>query len=387
MPDALLARVLGAGPSGALAALALARAGWQVQLCDPLPAAALLERNRAYAFTHSTRRLWQRLGLWDALEPRLTPFDHLQLLDQGSGGEALFRAADLPERTGRDGAPSNPVGWIGRHRPLMTLLLAELQNLPAVELRLGQPPTVRPSSEAAPQLVVAADGPQGSSRRDLAIGQWQWTYRQACLTAEVELRGTDPHQAWEVLRPEGPFALLPLGDGLFQLVWSAPAERCRQLEQLDPSAFLEQLAAALPAPLEVDGLRDQPRAFPVSLQLAHRLQRGRTLLLGESGHRCHPVGGQGLNLCWRDVAVLHRLACRCRAGRLAVSRLGATYARRRWLDLLFTLVATDALVRLFSNRQPLLLPLRRLVLAALSHWPWSRRWVLAVMTDGLVPGG
>ena len=41
------AQVLGAGPTGALAALALARAGWQVRICDPLPASALVERNRA----------------------------------------------------------------------------------------------------------------------------------------------------------------------------------------------------------------------------------------------------------------------------------------------------------------------------------------------------
>ncbi|MFM2205978.1 MAG: hypothetical protein RLZZ560_1373, partial [Cyanobacteriota bacterium] len=33
--------MLGAGPTGALAALALAQAGWQVQLDDPLSAAEL----------------------------------------------------------------------------------------------------------------------------------------------------------------------------------------------------------------------------------------------------------------------------------------------------------------------------------------------------------
>ena len=38
------AQVKGAGPTGALAALALARAGWQVCLSDPLPAVALLKR-------------------------------------------------------------------------------------------------------------------------------------------------------------------------------------------------------------------------------------------------------------------------------------------------------------------------------------------------------
>jgi 2-octaprenyl-6-methoxyphenol hydroxylase len=160
--------------------------------------------------------------------------------------------------------------------------------------------------------------------------------------------------------------VLPLGNGLTQLVWSAPASRCRQLESLPPTAFLDSLMAVLPDPLEADALRDRPRGFPVGLRLARRLSSGKTVLVGESAHRCHPVGGQGLNLCWRDVAVLHRLASRAATGSMAPHRIAAAYGRRRWPDLVLVLVATDLLVRLHSNRHPLLLPLRRSALALLA---------------------
>jgi 2-octaprenyl-6-methoxyphenol hydroxylase len=58
----------------------------------------------------------------------------------------------------------------------------------------------------------------------------------------------------ELLRPEGPFAVLPLGRDVFQLVWSAPARRCQQLEALSPAAFLDQLAAVLPGTLQPEAL-------------------------------------------------------------------------------------------------------------------------------------
>jgi 2-octaprenyl-6-methoxyphenol hydroxylase len=46
------------------------------------------------------------------------------------------------------------------------------------------------------------------------------------------------------------------------------------------------------------------------------------------------------------------------------------------------LLATDALVRLFSNRQPLLLPCRRLALALLGRFTWLRAMSLSAMSDG-----
>ncbi|MFM7676037.1 MAG: FAD-dependent monooxygenase [Synechococcus sp.] len=378
----LQAQVNGAGPTGALAALALAEAGWGVQLRDPLDRAALLQRSRAYAFTHSSRRLLERLSLWSALEPLLVPFTQLQLCDLALDPEAAaglpFTPHDLP-RSERTTAAA--VGWIGLHAPLLEVLLARLQAHPAVQLLLGDDPAA-PAASPAVDLLVAADGSASPTRQAHGIGVWRLPYRQACLTARVELEGSAPHQAWELLRPEGPFALLPLGGPQVQVVWSAPRERCRRREEAGGAALLDALASALPDRFRPHTLTDTPRAFPVELLLAHRLQKGSLVLVGESAHRCHPVGGQGLNLCWRDVAVLHRLAGRAALGQLPVGRLPAAYARRRWLDVVATLVITDLLVRLYSNRSRLLLPPRRLALALLRRSAALRRLLLSQMTNG-----
>ena len=373
----LSARVNGAGPTGALAALALADAGWRVQLFDPLPRQRLLGIQRAYAFTHSSRRLLQRLGLWEALAPQLSGFSQLQLVDGALGRSVGFRSTDL-------GPLAAAVGWIGSHGPLMALLLERLEANPAIAVVLGERscPPPAPGLGEVFDLVVAADGADSPTRRQQGIGQWHHSYAQACLTAQVGLRGAAADQAWEILRPEGPFAVLPMGAGRHQLVWSAPAWRCRKLETLGDTAFLDALVGPLPEHLQPEVLFDQPRCFPVTLQLAKRLQRGNTVLVGDSAHRCHPVGGQGLNLGWRDVEALMDLAEKVSAGRLAPGRLGAAYGRRRWPDVLLTLALTDLLVRLFSNRQPLLLPLRALALTGLRHSARLRRLALVPMTMG-----
>ena len=79
------------------------------------------------------------------------------------------------------------------------------------------------------------------------------------------------------------------------------------------------------------------------------------------------------------------LAQRASAGRLAPHRIGAAYGRRRRPDVLLTLGFTDLLVRLFSNHQPLLLPLRALALTGLRRSAALRRLALGPMTLGPWP--
>ena len=87
-------KILGAGPTGTLLALALARLGNSVTLCDPLTVEELPARSRAYALTHSSRRLLQSLDLWASLIPHLAPFTRLRLDDQELNRHTYFEVDD-----------------------------------------------------------------------------------------------------------------------------------------------------------------------------------------------------------------------------------------------------------------------------------------------------
>ena len=362
--------ILGAGPSGALTALALAQLGHPVDLVDPKSVDELKARSRAYALTHSSRRLLEKLGLWTELLPCLVPFQELDLRDAAVDRSVLFSLQDLDPSSQSHGA----IGWILDHRPLMEALLERLRASEVVHLHLGTPPP-EPHNDS---LVIAADGPGSPARQAWGIKTWSHRYKQGCLTAKVVLRGVDSGKAYEMFRPEGPLAVLPLADGCFQVVWSAPMDRCLDRAALAKSAFLDQLAGVLPEGIEPDLLLDQPAAFPQQLMLARRLSSGRGVLVGEAAHRCHPVGGQGLNLCWRDVETLAALAQQPHSAQRKARR----YARKRLLDVAFVSLATDLLVRLFSNRQPILLPVRSTALMLLHKLPLSRRLSLRAMTNG-----
>jgi 2-octaprenyl-6-methoxyphenol hydroxylase len=376
--------LFGAGPTGALLALGLARLGCRVRLQDPQSLHDLASRSRAYAITHSSRRLLQRLGLWDALRSDLVPFRQLRLDDQAVDPFVWFRSQDL--------APANrdadAIGWILDHKPLMQLLLQRLQQFDCVDLQLGgQLAAADSSSGPQADLTIAADGPRSSHRQAWGFPFWSVPYRQGCLTLKVSLRGAPADTAYECFRAEGPFAVLPLGGTTYQLVWSAPLDLCRQRAALEPAALLDLLVTVLPTGLSPDALLDQPFAVPLQLSLAPRLARGQRLLVGEAGHRCHPVGGQGLNLCWRDVAELLHQMERFQAGSGSctshdLARLARRYSRTRLLDLVLISAGTDLLLRLFSNRFWPLLPVRALGLTLMKRMPLLRRFALQAMSDG-----
>ncbi|MEB3159492.1 MAG: FAD-dependent monooxygenase [Synechococcus sp.] len=371
--------VYGAGPTGAVLALGLASLGCQVDLHDPLSGEEICRRSRAYAITQSSRRLLERLDLWEALQPHLIGFDQLRLEDQAVGPVVWFRQGDLIRANRHAGA----IGWILDHQALMQLLLERLRAAPGVSLHLGSRRGLDELTlRSAPDLEVAADGPQSLHRKTWQLPLWSLPYRQGCLTVKVLLRGADPATAHEFFRSEGPFAVLPLGGQAFQLVWSAPLDRCQERAALNASELLDLLATVLPAGLIPDALLDQPRAFPLELSLAPRLTHGSRMLVGEAGHRCHPVGGQGLNLCWRDVADLLDLVSQHHRHPKSLRHLVRRYTRRRLPDLILVALSTDGLLRLFSNRLALLLPLRSMALGLLMRIRLLRRLALQAMSDG-----
>ena len=154
--------IRGAGPTGSLAAIALASKGCSVVLTDPLTRKELLSRSRAYAITHSSRRLLTDLKLWTALQGSLTAFSSLDLRDSACGGRVIFGLDDLPDSNARHQA----IGWILDHQPLMELLMDRLHQHHRVELALG----CAPPHPGVDDLIVAADGPLSTTRSQWGIG-------------------------------------------------------------------------------------------------------------------------------------------------------------------------------------------------------------------------
>ena len=143
-------KIHGAGPTGSILALALARENVDVSLYDPLQLDQLLGRSRAYALTHSSRRLLQYLDLWLPLQQYLYPFKYLSIQDIELSREIIFDYNDLTNSNCKE----EVIGWILDHNSLMNILIDRISNNNNIDF---YPQSIPDSSLDSHDLLVAAD--------------------------------------------------------------------------------------------------------------------------------------------------------------------------------------------------------------------------------------
>ncbi|MBR0652677.1 UbiH/UbiF/VisC/COQ6 family ubiquinone biosynthesis hydroxylase [Roseomonas terrae] len=383
--------ILGAGPVGATLAAALAAGGVRTAVVDaaPLPPMELPAFDgRAYAIALTSRRLLDAAGVWEKLPAEPCPIHGIRVAD-GRPGE---RASPLSLHFDHAELTDEPFGWMVEARALRVALNARLPLLPELSVfapatasvtRMAEGVIVHLSTgeEVRARLVVGAEGRRSPLREAAGIPVTRLDYH--CLGIVGAIAHEKPHhnQAVEQFLPSGPFAQLPMTgtDGhphVSAIVWTertAVATRCLAM---DDAAYGRQIAARIGDHLGAVTPIGRRWSYSLSAMHAMRYVDQRLALVGDAAHGIHPIAGQGLNLGFRDVAVLADLVTAAvQAGEdPGAPALLARYQAARRPDSLLMLGATHGLERLFTSRLPPVRLARRLGIAAVDRVPGLKRF-------------
>nr|WP_199066083.1 FAD-dependent oxidoreductase [Chromobacterium sp. ASV5] len=365
--------IVGGGPVGALAALKLAGEGRRVTLVEARARDAAIRDARALALSWHSRQQLAAVGAWPAALP-CTMIDTVHVSQQGSCGRTVLQREDL----------ALPHLGVVVDYPALVQGLAEVLEAAGVDVRWQcRVESVRSLSHYA---CVEVSGPEsrelltcrlavlaeGGALADSLPGVKRLVhdYRQCAVLAEVATELPQTGVAYERFAADGPFALLPHGQG-FMLVWTRGNDDAERLKQMDDEALCRELQQAFG---ERQGkiVSIGPRAsFPLALRQVNRVISGRVALIGNAAQTMHPVAAQGLNLGLRDAIGL--------AGALrgaadpGDSRALAAYAAARKLDSHAVVGFTHGLIKLFDGHNPLLNSLRGVGMTALDVLPPLRR--------------
>ncbi|KXZ68937.1 2-octaprenyl-6-methoxyphenyl hydroxylase [Acinetobacter venetianus] len=382
--------IVGGGMVGLSLALMLAKSNIAVKLLEAVKYPNYDDENvapyhssfdaRNTALSRRSVQIYQKLGLWEALQQHATPILQVHITEQGSFGKArLVAEQEKVESFGQ--VIEN--AWLGR------VLLTQVRQQPLIELIDGVQVTSLTQDDDAVQieamrngeyihslkskLVIAADGRDSFCRQAIGVGVDEHDYDQVAIVTTVQT--SKPHQqvGFERFSALGPLALLPLpGEYRRSVVW--PVRKGTEAEWLgeeNDQHFLDALQETYgdrAGKFEKTGKRF---SYPLSQVLAHKQAVGRVVLMGNAAHTIHPVAGQGFNLCLRDADVLVRYLMEQLAKSDDIGNPDnlLAYEQARLTDQQRVIKFCDSVVRGFSNQNLILKLLRNTGLIAFDVIP------------------
>jgi len=342
--------VVGGGPAGLTAAVALAGAGMETALVRGAPREA---DNRTTALLAGSVKALDTLGAWNPCRTHAAPLSILRIIDDT---KRLFRAPEVSFDAREIGLEA--FGYNIENRHLCAALDARARALPAltmiedeaVEIGLGDESVTikgRAGASVVARLTIAADGRNSLCRSAAGIARHSRRYPQTALT--FNLRHCRPHggAATEFQTETGPFTLVPLPGLRSSLVFVVdPAEVAglAALSEQDISAEIERRSHSILSKILVE---PEYGMFPLAVEIVQKMGARRIVLVGEAAHVLPPIGAQGLNLGLRDAATIAELAVAARrdGADIGSPELTSRYEHVRRADVMSRSLAADLLNR------------------------------------------
>lgn len=327
---------------------------------------------RSTALSEGTRKILERLGLWQQLSQRLAAIDQIHVSHKGGFATTRMNARECQvDHLGY--VIEN--AWFGQClmdavqacENIDWIAPAKVETLTQVEQ--GQQLTLSNGNTLTTGFLMVADGAQSSLRSKLGIQANRTHYHQHALVCNVSTRLPHNNVAFERFTPNGPLALLPLIEGRSALIWSVPEEDIGARLALSDRDFIQRLEQEFGTRLGPITKVGQRASYPLSLMRVTDQVRPGVVLLGNSAHALHPVAGQGFNLIIRDLVCLNdAIAERLDQGNslLALEWL-SKYQNHRQLDQWLTTSFSHWLIEVFSNDARWLSRLREVGLIALDR--------------------
>jgi 2-octaprenyl-6-methoxyphenol hydroxylase len=297
--------VIGAGPAGLSAAIAIAQAGANTAfIARRLPYAD----NRTTALLGGSIAFLQSLQVWTSCQDKAAELRVMRLVDDTG---RLIRAPEV--KFSCDEIGLDVFGYNIENRILVSALderVASLSNLmrfddEAVAINPGDDSVaidLASGTSLSARLLVGADGRHSLCREAAGIAVRRRELPQAALTFNVSHSRPHHNISTEFHTPQGPCVFVPLPGNRSSVVWVSEPKEADRLMALTDGELSEDAEARSHSILGKMNVEPGRSRFPLTIEQPAKFAKSRIVLIGEAAHVLPPIGAQGLNMGLRDAA-------------------------------------------------------------------------------------
>ena len=386
--------IIGGGLVGASLACALADSSLRIAIIEAFPFKSDDSEYqpafdaRSVALSYTSKQVFEGIALWPSINKLgVAAIKKIHISDRGHAGITRLNADDENVEALGYVVETRVIGKalfdsLNKQKNVTLIAPAKLKNFDlsadcaSADIEITDSNNLVESKTLTAKLLVAADGDDSVVRRLSGVRIKQRNYEQSAVIANIATDQRHNNQAFERFTDSGPLALLPMAatddeKNRYSLVWTINNSEQEEMMAWDDETFLLKLKQRFGERAGQFIQVSKRHVYPLSLMRAQEHVRERLAIIGNAAHTLHPVAGQGFNLGLRDVAALSQVITDASRENKDIGSLATlqTYADWRKRDHIQTAMATDGLVRIFSNNFLPLAALRNLGLLVVDLVP------------------
>ena len=363
--------IIGAGPSGLSLACSLAKTKLKI---------AIIEKNskkkfsnpkkdgRDIALTHRSKNILKKIGIWKNINPKkISPVREARVLDGNSSKYLHFDHVKTVE---------NSLGYLVPNYVIRKAIYDKLQTLKTIKIFANNEVLKIVSNKSSSKvylknrkifeskLTVVADGRLSKIREKIGIYANKTNFRAAMSVFRMKHQFNNDNIASEYFHYNQTLAILPIEKKLSSIVLTLQNDTSKKFLNMAKKKINEKIENDLKGKLGKMNIIGKKYTYPMLTIYSNEFYRDRSVLIGDAAVGMHPVTSHGFNLNLRGIDILQN---KIKSALLNNIDIGSTDVLKKYEKnfrkvSLPIYLATNAIVRLYSNQKPIIKLARRSLL-------------------------
>ena len=355
--------IIGAGPSGLSLACSLAKTKLKI---------AIIEKNskkkfsnpqkdgRDIALTHRSENILKKIGIWKNINPKkISPVREARVLDGNSSKYLHFDHVKTVE---------NSLGYLVPNYVIRKAIYDKLQTLKTIKIFANNEVLKIVSNKSSSKvylknrkifeskLTVVADGRLSKIREKIGIYANKTNFRAAMSVFRMKHQFNNDNIASEYFHYNQTLAILPIEKNLSSIVVTLQNDLSKEFLNMTKKEINQKIENDLKGKLGKMNIIGEKYTYPMLTVYSNEFYRDRSVLIGDAAVGMHPVTAHGFNLNLRGVDILQNKIKKALMDSVDIGNADILkkYEKNFRKVSLPIYLATNAIVRLYTNQKPII---------------------------------